>query len=234
MLNAPMLHRAWESVRPIVEEYHRDHGDFLVAGLEYSEMREQVPRLFSELEESAKRIKQIVQDLKDYARQDTSRHLEAVDLNEIAKAAVRLTHNKVKKATRYFVTHYEPSLPTIKGNWHRLEQVIINLIHNACEALPDKQAGVTLATVYHPGEGRVEVRVQDEGVGIPHEVLGQITDPFFTTKRNLGGTGLGLSVSAGIVKEHNGSMHFDSEPGRGTIAVVSFPVPGPQPAGTIR
>jgi signal transduction histidine kinase len=224
MLNTPMLHRAWESVRPILEAYHREHGDFMVAGLEYSEMREQVPILFDESEESARRIRRIVSDLREYARQDTTSELEVVDLNEIVQTAVRLTGNRIRKSTNHFIARYEPSLPAVRGSRHRLEQVIINLIHNACESLPDSGAAITLATAHNPGKQMVEVRVEDQGAGIPPEVLGQITDPFFTTKRNLGGTGLGLSVSAGIVKDHQGSMQFDSEPGRGTTATVSFPV----------
>jgi len=224
MLNAAMLRNAWESARPILEEYYGEHGDFLVAGLEYSEMREQIPRLFSELEESARRIRNIVQDLKDYARQDTTRRTEELDLNEVAMAAIRLNANKIKNATPHFSTDLTPDLPLVQGNRQRLEQVLINLIQNSCEALPSPEGSITVASRHDPEKQEVVISVQDTGTGIRPEHLNQITDPFFTTKRSSGGTGLGLSVSAGIVKEHGGRLHFTSHPGQGTAVTVAFPV----------
>jgi len=224
MLNTSMLFKAWESAKPILDEYSREHGDFLVAGLQYSEMCEQIPRLFLELEESARRIKNIVHDLKDYARQDTTRHMEPVDLNEIAQAAVRLNHNKIKNATRNFSTDLAPNLPPIRGNRQRLEQVLINLIQNSCEALANQEAAISIASRYDADSDEVEVSVHDQGTGITEEIINQITDPFFTTKRSYGGTGLGLSVSAGIIKEHQGRLRFSSSPEAGTTATISFPV----------
>lgn len=223
MLNTSMLCKAWESAKPILEEYYEENGDFLIAGLEYSEMRMQIPRLFIELEESAKRIKNIVHDLKDYARQDTARHMEKVDLNEVARAAVRLNHNKIKKATKQFSAALAPDLPPIKGNRQRLEQVLINLIQNSCEALTGQEDGITLTTSFDPEKKEVACSVHDTGTGIAPEIMNQIMDPFFTTKRTLGGTGLGLSVSAGIIKEHGGRLHFASTPEEGTTATVTFP-----------
>ena len=224
MLNTSMLFKAWESAKPILDEYSREHGDFLIAGLQYSEMCEQIPRLFLELEESARRIKNIVHDLKDYARQDTTRHMEPVEINEIAQAAVRLNHNKIKNATRNFSTDLAPGLPPIRGNRQRLEQVLINLIQNSCEALTSQDGAITIASRYDADNDEVEVSVHDQGTGIAEEIINQITDPFFTTKRSYGGTGLGLSVSAGIIKEHQGRLRFSSNPADGTTATISFPV----------
>ncbi|MGV1098475.1 two-component system sensor histidine kinase NtrB [Thiovibrio sp. JS02] len=225
MLNTAMLNKAWESARPILDEYYRENGDFLIAGLEYSEMCEQIPRLFLELEDSARRIKNIVQDLKDYARQDTSRLMEQVDLNEVAQAAVRLNHNKISKSTKHFHTDLAATLPPIRGNRQRLEQVLINLIQNSCEALTGPEQAITIASRHDPDKKEVRISVHDQGAGIPPEILHQIMDPFFTTKRSYGGTGLGLSVSAGIVKEHNGRLSFTSSPEEGTMATVTFPLP---------
>lgn len=224
MLNTSMLSRSWDSILPILEQYYEENGDFLLAGIEYSEMREQVPRLFIELEESTRRIKSIVQDLKDYARKDTTRHMDPIDLNGAARTALRLTHNKLKKCTRNFQAEFAAQLPNIRGNSQRLEQVIINLLQNSCEALTSPTQAIRLATLYNQADQTVQITVQDEGSGIPTDIIHQITDPFFTTKRALGGTGLGLSVSAGIVKEHRGTLHFTSKPGQGTTAKITFPV----------
>ena len=97
LLNTPMLAKAWDNISPILEKFYAKNGDFLVAGLDYSEMKEQIPRLFEELEESSKRIKGIVKDLKDYARQDTSSLMEHISINDIARASARLTGNLIKK-----------------------------------------------------------------------------------------------------------------------------------------
>jgi polar amino acid transport system substrate-binding protein len=101
--------------------------------------------------------------------------------------------------------------------------VIVNLLLNACQALPDKERKISLATGYDPATGFVILTVADEGIGITPEVRPYLTDPFFTTKRDTGGTGLGLSVSAGIVKEHGGSLEFNSAPGEGTVVSLRLP-----------
>jgi signal transduction histidine kinase len=116
------------------------------------------------------------------------------------------------------------SLPSVRGNSQRLSQVLINLLVNSCEALTDRKQGICLSSEYIKAKKRIEIVVRDEGVGIAEEHLEQIMDPFFTTKRNDGGTGLGLSVSSSIVQEHGGELVFTANPGEGTIARLSIPV----------
>ncbi len=186
-------------------------------------MRSQLPRVFQELEESAMRIKQIVVDLKDYARQETSGQMTAVDISEVVKSGVRLTSNSIHNSTNHFVTNYSTESLMVMGNRQRLTQVVINLIQNSCEAMETTDLSLTISTRYDKKVDGVEISIRDEGPGIAPEDLKQVTDPFFTTKRSMGGTGLGLSVSAGIVKEHNGVIDFYSEIGKGTEVVIVFP-----------
>lgn len=223
LLNIPVLSRAWESVKPILDEFYEEHGDFAIAGLEYSTMRNQLPRICRELEESAIRIKQIVVDLKDYARQETSGLMEPVDLNEIVQSGVRLTANSIHKSSNTFSCSYASQPLMVMANRQRLTQVVINLIQNSCEALEDPSRSLKVSTGYDKEKDGVEISIHDEGTGIAPENLKQVTDPFFTTKRSIGGTGLGLSVSSGIVKEHSGAMEFYSERGVGTKVIVVFP-----------
>ena len=98
----------------------------------------------------------------------------------------------------------------------------MNLILNACQALPDSGRGIELVTWHDAFNGMVVLRLRDEGTGIAPEHLSRLTDPFFTTKQDQGGTGLGLSVSAGIVKEHGGNLEFRSD-GNGTIVTLTLP-----------
>ncbi len=223
LLNIPLLRRAWQSITPILEEYHRQHGDFIVAGLEYEEVRDHIPKVFDELEEAAGRIKNIVQDLKEYARRERADYRERVDVNDMVATAVRLTANSIHKATNHFQVHYAPDLPPVHGHRQRLEQVVINLIQNACEALRRPDESISIVTGYQAADNTVFIRVSDEGRGIAKGNLHRVTDPFFTTKRRAGGTGLGLSVSAGIVKHHGGILRFESEEGKGTQAWVMLP-----------
>jgi signal transduction histidine kinase len=224
MLNTPVLQEAFRDVLPVLDDYHRDNGEYAVAGIPYSEMRENFPVLFSGVIEGAKRIRNIVNGLKDFARADTHDMTESVDVNAVVKSAITLLGNHIRISTKHFSVRYGEGLPRVRGNFQRLEQVVINLVQNACEALSDNQRGVEVATRYEPAGNVVTVEVRDEGVGIPPDRLPHIMDPFNTTKRDKGGVGLGLSVSSGIVKDHGGVLVFSSEPGRGTVATLSLPL----------
>jgi polar amino acid transport system substrate-binding protein len=223
LLEVPTLKRACKDALKILEMYYRENGDFTCGGLPYSRMREEIPHSLDKLQDAGKRIKRIVDDLKDFARQGDSSCNEIVDMNNVAQAAVRLVEPSIRKATACFSVEYDPLLPTIRGNAQRIEQVLINLILNACQALPDTSRAIELTTRHDPERGVVEFRLRDEGSGISPENLSRLTDPFFTTKRDMGGTGLGLSVSAGIAKEHGGTLEFESPPGCGTTVTLTMP-----------
>lgn len=224
MLNAPLLHDVWKDVVPIIEEYYKKHGDFNMGGLKYSEMHGYIPQLFAGIIDGAKRIKRIVTDLKDFARQDSSDMDQSVDVNLVVKSAITLVSAQIRKATNKFMVDYGVDIPTIKGSFHRIEQVIINLLLNACQALPSPKNGILVSTSYARQKNVIEIKVMDEGIGIPSVLLPHITDPFFTTKRDSGGTGLGLSVSEGIIKDHRGELGFFSVEGKGTTVTVTLPV----------
>lgn len=223
LLNMPVVMEAFQDAQPILEEYYQKHGDFDFAGLRYSRMREALPRLMNQMLEGSRRVKGIVEDLKDFARQPVAEQLGNVDVNETVRAALRLLSNLIEKSTGHFSVEYGETLPQVRGASQRIEQVVVNLVMNACQALPSQDRGVALRTFYDAKEKRVVLEVRDEGVGIPAENLSRLTDPFFTTKRETGGTGLGLSISTGIVKEHNGILEFESTPGMGTTVRLILP-----------
>jgi PAS domain S-box-containing protein len=222
-LNAPLLREAWQRVLPILDEYYEKNKEFMIGGMGYTEMRERIPRLLSGITDGSKRIKQIVEDLRDFVRRDASDMNQSVDVNAVLRSAISLLSNMVTKSTSHFSVNYGEKIPSLRGNFHRLEQVIINLIQNACQALPDIRRGLSLSTSFNETTYSIVVKVQDEGIGIPPEVLPHITDPFFTTKSSSGGIGLGLSISSRIVKEHGGTLTFNSEPGKGTTAEIMLP-----------
>lgn len=223
LLNMPILREVYQDAEEVLDVRYRHQGDFTLGGLPYSRMRGEVPHLLEEMQEGANRIKRIVEELKDFARQDTSAPVETVDFNAVVQAAVRLVDSSLRSSTKRFEAQYAPSLPPIMGNAQRIEQVVVNMVLNACQALPDIERGIFLTTFHDQAAGVVVLKLTDEGVGIAPEHIAHLTDPFFTTRRENGGTGLGLSVSATIVKEHNGSLEFDSTPGSGTTVTLTLP-----------
>jgi PAS domain S-box-containing protein len=225
MLNTPLLSEAWKGAMPILDEYYENHGDFVIGGMKYTEMRDSIPVLFSGISDGAKRIKQIVEDLKDFVRRDASDLSQSVDMNAVLRSAISLLSNTIMKSTNHFSVAYGKNLPVLKGNFQRFEQVMINLIQNACQALPDTRKGIFVSTSYDEKEPSIVVVVEDEGTGIPPDMLSHIADPFYTTKSDSGGLGLGLSISSKIVKEHGGALTFASEPGKGTKAEIVLPIP---------
>jgi PAS domain S-box-containing protein len=224
MLNTPILNDAWESALPILEDYYEQHGDFLLGGMNYTEMRQKIPLLFSGISDGSKRIKQIVDDLKSFGRKDIPDVSQAVDINSVLKSALSLVSNMIYKSTKHFSVRYGKNIPAIKGNFQRLEQVVINLIQNACQALKDNEKSIRVSTSLDQDGAGVVLKVADQGKGIPQESLPRIADPFFTTKQDSGGVGLGLSISERIVEEHGGRMTFTSEVDKGTQVEVILPI----------
>ena len=229
MLNAPNLTRMWEAMLPILDRHHAQHGDFRVGATVYSRVRDRVPQMLSSISDDARRVRDIVADLKDFARDNPSEMRDDVDLNNVVNKAIGLTANLIKKSTKHFSLVCHPDLPTLLGNAQRIEQVIINLVVNACQALPDAGRSVTVTTGYEAEKKQIILSVKDQGEGIDANALKRLTDPFFTTKREQGGTGLGLAISDRIVRDHSGSMVFESTPGKGTTVRVTFPLASQEP-----
>ena len=222
LLNSDNLADVWKDLTPFLDKYVEDHGDFMVAGLMYSEIRDEVSMIINGIKEGSERIKKIVLTLKDFARKDPGNLDQIVDIPLVIDDSVTILTSLIKNSTDLFSTTFSEDLPKIKGNIQQIEQVIINLISNACHALEDRTQGINVSTVV---ENRsVLITVQDEGRGISAEDLKYIMDPFFTTKRDTGGTGLGLSISYNIVKEHGGELTIKSEVGKGTVATIKLPV----------
>jgi PAS domain S-box-containing protein len=221
MLNGRIFSRVWADIQPILRQYYEARGEFLLGGMPYSEAQPRIGQLIAGISEGAQRIKHIVQNLRDFARRDTGDLDRLVDLNAVVESSIVLVRNLIDKSTTRFQMSLAPGLPLLRGSFQQLEQVLINLITNACQALPERERGICVQTRLEEGQLLVEVR--DQGVGIPEANLKRILDPFFTTKQDTGGTGLGLSISYNIVKNHGGDLAIRSRPGEGTTAAVRLP-----------
>jgi PAS domain S-box-containing protein len=223
LLNARLLADVWGDAATILDDYAREQGEFLLGGLPYHEMQATVPALIDDLRDGALRIEAIVGDLKDFARPGGQGVRTKFSLNDAARRAARLLAHPINKKTTRFQIDLADDLPPVKGNPQQIEQVIVNLVGNALDALPDSSRGIFVSTRWRTDERCIILDVRDEGAGIAQEHLARLCDPFFTTKSGSGGTGLGLAISSELVRAHGGRLTFESEPGRGTLARVALP-----------
>ncbi len=176
----------------------------------------------SEIEEAAKRCKKIVEDLLSFARPSAGNELVSQNVNSLLDKLLPLLKLKLREAEITIQTDYGEQLPPVWGEANRLQQVFLNLIQNAVEAI--RTGGVVTVRTRLAGNGtELYLEVQDTGTGIREEDLGKIFDPFFTTK-GLKGTGLGLSICDSIIHDHHGRIEVESVWGKGTTFRVVLPV----------
>ena len=227
MSSTALLSDFWQDALHVLTEYYGTYGEFFLGGLPFSDVREVVPGVLKGITDGSERIKNIVDDLRDFTRQEKADLNENFNVNEVIRASISILSGQIKKYTDDFHLNLGENLPIVKGNTQKIEQVLINLILNALQALPNRHCGVWLSTSFDKKSGSVIIHVKDEGTGIPEEILSQIIEPFFTTKANSEGIGLGLSISYSIIKEHQGILEFESQPGKGTTAIVKLPTNRP-------
>ena len=165
------------------------------------------------------RASEIVNNLLNFSRTGSS-ELSDVDVNRVIEETLSLVAHPLKTSQIQVVKQLTGGIPAVRGSANKLQQVFLNLFLNARDAMP---TGGMLEVRTGSHNGSVEVEVVDTGNGIPREYIHKIFDPFFTTKPGGRGTGLGLSVSYGIIKEHSGKIDVRSTPGRGTSFHVEFP-----------
>lgn len=225
MLSVPILGKYFDGIVKALDERRRADDDFMVGKQKYSQVLADVPRLLEGAMEGARRIRNIVRDLREFARPDTAEMDQCVQINQVLCTVVNLLQGFLRKATANFSAVYAEDLPPIAGNAHKLEQVFMSLLKNAGEALPDKSHALSLASSFDPVRQLIRISIRDEGVGIPSEVREYIFDPFFTTKREQGNAGLGLTVAARIMDLHHADLAIEPGLDGGTIVTATF-LPG--------
>jgi two-component system NtrC family sensor kinase len=165
------------------------------------------------------RASEIVNNLLNFSRTGAAEAVD-IDVNRVVEETLSLVSHPLKTSQIQVVKHFGETLPAVRGSANKLQQVFLNLFLNARDAMP---GGGLLEVRTAAHNGSVEIEVVDTGAGIPREHIHRIFDPFFTTKASGRGTGLGLSVSYGIIKEHSGKIDVRSTPGKGTSFHVEFP-----------
>lgn len=222
--NSRIVSQGWNDIEPILKNHFAHHGDFKLAGLPYSQAKDEIQSIIDGITKGAERIKKIVDSLKNYVRDTRCGYDEPVDVNEAIKNALFLLSYLIKKSTNNCILDLESNLPILKGNSQQLEQVVINLITNACQALRTCKDSIHIHTTYSKETKSIQIIISDQGEGIPQEYLEKVFDPFFSTKSERGGTGLGLAISQKIIRAHGGTLQLKSQLGQGTTATISLPI----------
>ena len=222
-LNSSLLAEIWKDLRPLLDEAMADYPDFIVAGMDYSELCEEVPRLCDGIGDGARQISRIVSNLRNYV-QPSRPSTEETDLRKAINSTVDLVGATIRKSTSNFKLQIDDDLPFVYMNPRDIEVIIVNLVQNACQSLSSREEQVSIRILVDESTNDIVFAIRDEGCGIPAELLPQVADPFFTTGRQEGQTGLGLSVCQSIVQSHGGTLTINSEVGKGTSVRITLPV----------
>jgi len=224
MSNSQVLFKIWNDVEKLIQENYDKNNELILGGIPYTKLTHLAPKLILGISEGSIRIKQIIDNLRNFSRPVNVKLNEKVDINTAILTSTSMIDSYIQKHTNNFRINCDNSIPQIKGNSQQIEQVIINLTINALQSLKDKTGKVIISTSYDINKESIVILIIDDGTGIDADILNKIREPFFTTHQGIGGTGLGLSITSTIIKDHQGSIDFSSEAGEGTIVTVTLPV----------
>jgi signal transduction histidine kinase len=205
-------------IASLKEEERQDIEDFKEE-IDYEYLLEDLDDLLDSCKEGAERTRQIVLDLRNFSRLDEA-NLKDVNIHEGLDSTLNILHNKYKNRVDV-IKDYDESIPAVTCFAGQLNQVFMNILANAAQAIKGK--GTVKITTRKDGD-YAKISFTDNGVGIDPEHLSRIFDPFFTTKDIGEGTGLGLSVSYGIIEKHNGTISVESKVGEGTTFTIRIPI----------
>jgi CheY-like chemotaxis protein len=175
------------------------------------------------MELAANRVVKIVADLKNFSRQSNIAEKTPLNLNTAVRNALRLCQSTLRKAGVNVALDLQEGLPDIEGNPQNIEQIALNILINAAQAIDHPQGEIEIRTGFGLKDGRVHLRISDNGRGVDPAIADRIFLPFVTDKQSQGGTGLGLSVSYSLVQAHGGEIGFESRPSGGTVFTVFLP-----------
>ncbi len=223
--NLPLLEETWEVVEPILTDYARAHPGWEVNGVCFDELSQDMKEIIDAIRSGSRRINSVVTNLKDYVRLHEVIDFKPVQVNDVVKKALTMVESQMERYGSKRVLNLAGTLPEVPADFHKLEQVMVNLLVNATDAVAAKDDGkISITTRYLVRLDTVLIEIEDNGEGMEPLTIDRIFEPFFTTRLDAGGTGLGLSVSYSLVKEHNGNIWVLSRKGVGSRFTVFLPV----------
>ncbi len=223
----------WRDVVPILDRVVQEEGEFILGGVDYRLLRDEMRRAAEVIVRSGEKIDRVVKDLRNYNLGQRGELTDRVNVTQVVVESLNIVRAQGSRGQVRLVPQLAQDLPPVQGNRYQLEQVITNLLLNGMQAIPEGRSGtVTVSTGQDSVTGEITMTVSDDGAGIPILVLSHILEPFFTTRIEKGGSGLGLYISNYIITEHGGRLTIASEPGEGTAVTVSLPTAPSPPASS--
>ena len=228
--NIPLLEEIWKLCEPVVADYAAANPGWGRRDVSYEELRNDMAEIINAFRIGSDRINRVVSNLKDFSRIEEGAQAKPVSMNDVIEKTLMIVSGQIRRSVSKLDLDLGGDLPQVQGHFQKLEQVMANILVNAHQAIPDKEKGwIRVSTRYIQRLGSVIVTIEDNGGGMTRPVIDRLFEPFFTTRRDTGGTGLGLSVSYGLIQEHQGVIGALSRPGIGSRFTVFLPVkPGGQ------
>jgi len=220
-LAAEILERAFMDIQPILKETAEREGAIKICGMPYSDAIEDIENAVNAIGRSSARIEHVVSNLRTYSVGDREARQLEFDLNRVAENAVAIVRAHGKVADITIKTNLSADLPPIRGNPFQVEQVVVNLLMNAIQATQARESrNIILSTLNVADDNEVQLHIKDSGPGIEPENLVQIFEPFFSTRFDQGGSGLGLYISRFLITEQNGMLEIFNDEDGGCRAVI--------------
>jgi len=222
-LAAQHLDRSWKDALPILEQITKDEGEFTIGGLPFSVARPEILGAIESVINNADRVGRVINDLRAYNLGEKSDFAPGVSVNHVVSDALTIIRAHGSQGGVSIQPLMASELPDITGNQYQLVQVVVNLLLNAMQATGNVQGVVQICTEFCNKMNVVRIVVRDRGAGIAPDVQKHLFEPFFSTRIEHGGSGLGLYISRFIVNEHKGELIISSDQSEGTVAIVSLP-----------
>jgi signal transduction histidine kinase len=223
MYNIPLLKKIWSDFLPIMLERKQSEPQRKFGGFDYEFLADNLLQLIADMELAAHRVAKTVSDLKNYSRQSNVAEKVPLQINQAVKNALRLAKTTLRKSSVHIRLNLAEDLPDIEGNQQSIEQIILNIVINAVQAIDHNQGEIEISTGFQVKDGRVCINIKDNGRGVAPAIADKIFLPFVTDKQSEGGTGLGLSVTYSLVKAHEGEIRFKSRADSGASFTVYLP-----------
>jgi signal transduction histidine kinase len=222
--NIPIMRDYLNELTPIIDEYVEGHPGFEPLGFSYTAFREDLFKILDNIEHGSTRINTTVSGLKNFSRRKGKKENRSVDLKQVIDKTVAICRGEIRKKVKSFEMNVPEDLPMIHTDPEAIEQILLNHLINATQAVDKKTSRLRLDVMLkETGPAHLIVEVSDNGCGMDESTKKKIFDPFFTTKQPDMGTGLGLYVCHNLVEGLGGRIEVESKPGEGSTFRVILP-----------
>ena len=223
MYNLPLMQKIWSDFLPLLLKEKQQTPEKKYGGFTYEFLEDNLPQLIADMDMAANRVAKIVSDLKNFSKQSNVAEKAPVQVNTAVKNALRLAQTTLRKSAVKIELELDEDLPLMEGNLQSIEQIVLNIIINAIQAIDHENGIIRIRTGLRKKDGRIFLAISDNGCGISPAIADKLFLPFVTDKLAGGGTGLGLSVTYGLVHAHGGDIRFETEQFKGTTFTISMP-----------